>query len=85
MPINIATACGRSDLFAFYGNYVYVHDCDVRLPVVGFDERGHALVVTLAGRVVRATKARPSNKSGNAQPFHSVASTDEHQEDQVAD
>jgi hypothetical protein len=40
--------------------------------VVGFDERGHALVVTPSGQVVLATKARPSDDYGNAQPFHSV-------------
>lgn len=66
MPVNIATACGRSDLFALYGN-----SWDgVQLPVVGFDDRGHALVVTTSGQVVLATKG--STVDG---PFHSVVST----------
>jgi hypothetical protein len=75
MPVNIATACGRSDLFAFYGDNAYVCYCHVQLPVVGFDDRGHALVVTTSGQVVLASKARPSGDDDDVQPFHSVVST----------
>jgi hypothetical protein len=57
MPTDIATACGRSDLFALYDG----PEDRVLLPVVGFDARGRALIVTKAGSVVLASKARVGN------------------------
>jgi hypothetical protein len=47
----IAVACGRSDLFAFYGD-------SIAKPVIGFDDRGRALVLNDRGVAVAATQAR---------------------------
>lgn len=58
MAVEIATACGRSDLFAAYTLESAGVVAEVLRPVVGFDSRGRALIVTKAGKVVLATRAR---------------------------
>lgn len=60
MPTEIASACARCDLVAFYlaPQEARLRGVDKTLPVIGFDAQGKALVVTAAGSVVRATQAR---------------------------
>lgn len=49
--VTIETACGRSDIFARYGDHT-------TLPVVGWDDRGRAVVQKPDRATVLATRAR---------------------------